>query len=93
MAACIVQFVQKQLLNRPMVILFDSGSTKTWISAKAMPKGAVWTVGKATTSSTLTGKMNLNLTVNLERIVFPEFFSVEAKVYHAELLFRCYHWT
>ena len=93
MASCIVQFVQKQMLNRPMVILFDSGSTTTWISAKAMPKGAVPTVGDATTSSTLAGEMNSNLTVKLERIVFPEFFktriidSVDAKVFHADCRF------
>ena len=93
MASCIVQFVQKQIMNRPMVVLFDSGSTKTWISAKAMPKGAVPTVGEATTSSTLAGEMNSNMTVNLERLVFPEFFkiriinSVEAKVFHADCCF------
>jgi hypothetical protein len=46
MASCVVQFVQKQVLNGPFLLLFDAGLTRSWFNSKVLPKGAVPTVGK-----------------------------------------------
>ena len=90
MASCVVQFTQKQALKKPMIVLFDSGSSHTWVSNSALPKGSVPLKGEPATSSALAGPMSSNLSVTMERLVFPEFFKTRivdkanARVFHTE---------
>ena len=90
LASCIVQFMQKQQLKKPYIVLFDSGSSHTWWNGKSLPKGCVPQRGKTVSSTTLAGDMQTNLIAKLEGITFPEFFktrkidSVEARVFHAD---------
>ena len=87
MALCLVSMMQKQKSAKPLVVLFDSGSSHTWLNQKALPKGCVPTKVDAVSSRTLAGTLNSNLSVEMERLVFPEFFktrfidSVEARVF------------
>ena len=90
MASCVIQFANKQALKKPLLVLFDSGSSSTWFSAKALPPGCVPNKVDPLSSSTLAGQMTSNLEVKLDRLTFPEFFktrvvdSVNTRVFHTE---------
>ena len=59
--------------KKPLLVLFDSGSTGSWMNAKSLPKGIN---GKSVTpvqGSTLAGNFKSSREVNLTHLVFPEF--------------------
>ena len=72
MTTMIVRRIHHTPSGRPLVVLLDTGSTSTWISAESLPKGAVPRTVDALESSTLTGKLKSNQEVDLEGIVLPE---------------------
>lgn len=74
MASCLVNALNKQVSRKPYIVLFDSGSTCSWWNAKSLPPGCVPRKVQAISSSTLNGKMSSNLEVDLENVVFPQFF-------------------
>ena len=41
MAVCVVQFINKQASKKPLIVLFDSGSSHTWFKGSSLPKGCV----------------------------------------------------
>ena len=95
LATCVIQFINKQALKKPILVLFDSGSSSTWISASALPKGCVPKKCDEIKSTTLAGTMKSNQEVSLDRIVFPEFFktrvvdTIQARVFHAPCRYDC----
>jgi len=71
MASCVVHSFQEQKSGRPLLVLFDSGSSGTWWNARSLPKGCTPTRGKQLKSSTLAGTFESNLQVKAEHILFP----------------------
>ena len=90
MALCMVGTMMKHAVRKPLVVLFDTGSSHTWWNIKAIPGGVVPRKVDHGSSSTLAGPMQSNLEITLEDITFPEFFKtqhigkVEARVFTAE---------
>ena len=90
MALCMVGSMMKKACAKPLVVLFDSGSSHTWWNIKAIPGGAVPRKVPSSSSSTLAGDLKSNLEITLEDLIFPEFFKtrrlgkVEARVFTAE---------
>ena len=74
MASCIAQLVQRQVLNKPLVVLFDSGSTHSWFHSSCVPKGCVPKIVPSVSSATLAGNIESNQEVTVENVSFPEFF-------------------
>jgi hypothetical protein len=65
--------VQEKHQSKPMVGLCDSGSTITWISRSALPKGAVPYKVARQRLSTKAGTFESSLAVRVSNILFPEF--------------------
>jgi hypothetical protein len=90
MALCMVGAMMKHVVRKPLVVLFDSGSSHTWWNIKSIPGGVVPRKVDSSSSSTLAGPMQSNLEVTVEDVTFPEFFKtrqigkVEAWVFTAE---------
>ena len=60
--------------HKLLKVLFDPGSTKTMISRKALPKGALHLkLGNTQKVSTLAGTMKTNEMVKLRNLKLPEF--------------------
>ena len=89
LASCIVSTIQGQPATKPKIVLFDTGADGSWMKQDALPPGAVPKKGRTTSSATLAGDMQSNLTVELQGIVFPDFFKTrridkwEVKVFNA----------
>ena len=66
--------IQNCKAEKPLVCLFDSGSSHTWFKRKSLPKGCNPIKCERISSSTLAGSLNSNQQVELQRLVFPEFF-------------------
>ena len=91
LALCLVQNMQKVSAGKPMIVLFDSGSSHTWIKSTAIPKGCTpRIVDGASQSRTLSGTLSSNREVTLNRVVFPEFFqshyvdTIPARVFNTD---------
>jgi hypothetical protein len=90
MALCMVGAMMKHVVRKPLVVLFDSGSSHTWWNIKSIPGGVVPRKVDSSSSLTLAGPMQSNLEVTVEDVTFPEFFKtrrigkVEARVFTAE---------
>ena len=90
MALCMVGSMMKKSYAKPLVVLFDSGSSHTWWNVKSIPGGAVPRKVEATNSSTLAGDLKSSLEVTIEDLIFPEFFrtrrlgKIKARVFNAE---------
>ena len=73
-----------------MIVLFDSGSSHTWIKSSAIPKGCMPRIVDASQSRTLSGTLSSNREVTLNRVVFPEFFksryvdTIPARVFNTD---------
>ena len=81
--------VQGHESTRPYLVLADPGSTSTWISCQALPKGVCSKKVKEVKGSTLAGSFKSNQEVVLTRVTFPEFFKtrsvdeIKARVFEA----------
>jgi len=71
---CLAKAVNHQQCLKPLLILFDSGASHTWINRRALPKGCVPTKVDGVRSSTLAGTLESCLKVTMNHVVFPEFF-------------------
>ena len=67
------QNVQGVSLSRALVVLLDSGSTSTWISRKALPKGVHGKTIDAIVGSTLAGQFKSSQQVVIDSLSLPEF--------------------
>ena len=75
--------------TRPLLCLFDSGSTSSWISSGALPQGIQGRrVSSPITGATLAGSLTSYRDVDLNNLAFPEFYtsrrldSLTAHVFH-----------
>jgi hypothetical protein len=66
--------MMKQAVRKPLVVLFDSGSSHTWWNIKSIPGGVVPRKVESSSSLTLAGPMQSNLEVTVEDVTFPKFF-------------------
>lgn len=65
--------------NRPFLCLFDSDSTLTWISKKAIPNTIQPTISNTPlVGSTMAGNFNSNQSLLLQHITLPEFSPTRA---------------
>ena len=89
LALCLAHSVNQQRFGKPLLVLFDSGASHTWLNAKALPSGCTPTRVANFKSKTLAGDLESGLQVTLTRVVFPEFFksrfldTVTAHVFHS----------
>ncbi len=65
-----IQFVPSGV---PLLVLFDSGSTITWISQEALPPGASPATVDKLSGTTMAGTFTSNQEVHLEDVSLPEF--------------------
>jgi len=73
-------FIQGVHYKRPLKVLFDTGSDKTFIKRQSLPKGATPSLSsKAINVSTLTGNQEVKATVKLQGVTLPE-FSTSTKI-------------
>ncbi len=83
-------FIHSVKNEEPLVVLFDSGSSHTWVSHRRLPKGIQGRTNKSVTSQTLAGPLKGSQEVDLHGIVFPEFFKTRSieklttRVFHTE---------
>ena len=90
MASLLVRTVHKHLNGKPLIILWDSGLSLTWISSHCLPKGCIPARAEKLSSNTLVGQMSSDTQVTLENLVLPEFFKTRvvekatARVFHAD---------
>ena len=85
----LIKTVNSQPLDRPLLALFDTGSTKTWIKKSALPPNVNGYTLPTVSSQTMAGKFQSNQGVNLDHIILPEFDP--SKTYdhlQAQLLFN-----
>ena len=57
----------------PLLVLFDSGSTRTWIHQRVLPKGIQGTSVSKVEGATLSGTLSSSRCVKLSHIALPEF--------------------
>jgi hypothetical protein len=69
----IAKKIQNLKSDRPLKTLFDSGSDKTFINRRILPKGANGTTVKSIGINTITGADKINQKVTLENLTLPEF--------------------
>ena len=68
------QYVQGKEMEKPMVILFDPGSTRSYIRQQILPAGATPKVHREELfATTLSGESKTNRSVELQNVIFPEF--------------------
>jgi len=85
----LIKSVNKQALSKPLIGLFDSGSSNTYIKRSALPRGCTPTRIPTMKFATLAGNMESSLKVTLDYLSFPEFFKqrflteIEAYVFDA----------
>ena len=69
-----VQSIQKQPVTKPLIILFDPGSTSSYIKQGALPSGATPTVHRSVQSATtIGGSTQCNRSVEIQGLMWPEF--------------------
>ena len=90
MSFCVAGRIQGQNFRKPLVALFDSGSTSTWINKKSLPKGIQGYTVANVTGTTLAGTFSSTEKVCLQDVSLPEFHSkrtlpkCSARVFHAD---------
>jgi hypothetical protein len=57
-----------------MLVLFDPGSTTTWISSNKLSEGTKGDEAPLLIGMTIAGQFNSNKTVELTNLCFPEFY-------------------
>ena len=70
--------IQGAPYGRSLLVLFDSGSTTTWMSRKALPKGISGYSVPSVTGSTLAGTFTSKEQVCLNDLILPEFSDKKA---------------
>jgi len=89
MSIASVSTIQKQPHERPLLVLFDSGSQGTWINGKALPPGVIGKKVKSITGSTMAGIFTSNQEVSIGDLVLPEFYrsrridGVKARIFYS----------
>ena len=69
-----VQYVQGKEMEKPMMILFDPGSTRSYVKQQILPAGATPRLHREELlATTLSGESRTNRSVELRNIIFPEF--------------------
>lgn len=69
-----IETLQGKLTTKTMIVLFDPGSTSSYIKRSALPVGATPTLHNVERkATTLGGETMSNLSVRAERITLPEF--------------------
>jgi len=69
-----VQSIQNVPSSKPLVVLFDSGASHSLVNIKALPKGCnPARSDRVMHSTTIAGKFQTSMQVDLRRIAFPEF--------------------
>ena len=68
-----VKTIHKHESKRALRVLFDTGSTGTWINKSALPKGVIPTKVPNQTTTTIHGTSATTSMVTLREISFPEF--------------------
>lgn len=91
MSFAIISLIQgAKSSGRPFLVLFDSGSTSTWINCKALPSGINGKQVPKLTGNTMAGTFTSSTEVTMNEICFPEFHrtrklvTAPARVFHAE---------
>jgi hypothetical protein len=68
------QYMQGKEMEKSMVILFDPGSTRSYIRQQILPAGATPRVHcEELLATTLSGESKTNCSVELRNVIFPEF--------------------
>ena len=57
-----------------LLCLLDSGTTSSWIARKQFPKGVFGKTVQTVSNQTMAGTFSSNQQVELEGVVYPEFF-------------------
>ena len=69
-----VQYIQEKSITKPLLILFDPGSTRSYINRKSLPAEAKPQIHREMlAATTLSGESTTNESVVLRNIIFPEF--------------------
>jgi hypothetical protein len=74
MSFTLAKAIHGQESNRNMLVLFDPGSTSTWISSNKLPEGTKGDEVPPLVGVTIAGQFNSNKTVELTNRCFPEFY-------------------
>ena len=68
------QYVQGKEMEKPMVILFDPGSTRSYIRKQILPEGTTPSIHREELlATTLSVESKTNRSVQLQNVIFPEF--------------------
>ena len=74
MGLAMVQSIQNVPSSKPLVVLFDWGASHSLVNIKALPKGCnPARSDRVMHSTTIAGKFQTSMQVDLRRIAFPEF--------------------
>jgi hypothetical protein len=69
-----VQYVQGKEMEKPMMILFDPGSTRSYVKQQILPAGVTPRLHREELlATTLSGESRTNRSVEIRNIIFPEF--------------------
>ncbi len=77
-------------MTKPLLCLFDSGSTSSWIKKSSIPAGCNGTTTTVVTGQTMAGTFTSNQALTCNNVSFPEFFrarsfeSVGARIFFSE---------
>ena len=69
----VVNTIQGHTSSKPLKVLFDTGSDKTFVNRRILPKGANGKTVSNSMFSTINGVKTINQQVELEGIILPEF--------------------
>ena len=68
-----IKQIEKQTMTRHLRVLFDTGSSASFISRKVLPKGVIPRPIRNVITTTISGSQNLQGIVTLRGIMLPEF--------------------
>jgi hypothetical protein len=74
MSFALAKTIHGQESNRNMLVLFDPGSTSTWISSNRLPEGTKGIEAPPSIGMKIAGQFNSNKTVELTNLLFSEFY-------------------
>ena len=74
MSYMIAAKAQNHVLHKPLICLFDTGSTSTWIKKSVLPEGVVGKVVSSVQGLTMAGTFKSSLMTTLTDVAFPEFY-------------------
>jgi len=82
--------IQNVRSDETLLVLFDSGSTSSWINKSSLPRNVRGRKVEAISGQTMAGTLKSSVEVTLSHVTFPEFFwnrmleSIPARVFTAE---------